>query len=540
LLFCVLQDSSAIRLDSLLEYGVEQNPVGESNDTLALSSDVGMNPNVDDDAVDRQEEEWQKNALSKCKKTARHRIVKILVSAPLIVISGNYIVESFLDAKGIMTELFVKILVDVSLPIWDALFRVGGTLAEFAVSIGSYVPTTFLKVLYFMVTGTLGAVYASGAFLLGVAPMAVALWGPVVLATSGVVAVTEITLNQVLKFLGHGPVRPKCCCMESSPDSCALVPQDGASQPGCPSGMEHSPGSCAMTEMVKYTDTTVQGCTCKIPQGCGNNKPWKGHAWCWVDRGSGCGRRSLRGRWDYCLFGGDPLETFKEGEQETVRNIPDEIANPLASFVPNTCTKRFSPGARNPYRLGSYTDVLQGVTTAKQKGGSRECFAGFHSESLGDCAESCLVRGAVSALNVTHKCEAFAFHRTNRLCVTLPAFANDAIYSPFLKRWGGDGWQNFVSKFHGCNQESSCTAEAFLDIMATGYQVVKDSNNGFLHLRCANNANAPVRKATCHSNVCSTKGALWCFVPTNCGGWFNKCSEIPDPLDCAADISEQS
>lgn len=544
-LLCVLQVGHAVRLDAVFESQLENRMVDVSNDTQTLVvRDVGMHLDDGDDS-----QHWQAQALARCKTAARNRIIKILVSAPLIIIGGNYITMSLVQG-GVLASFVAQVGTQVSWPIWNVLFRIGSSLSQFTYVVGDLVPTVFLKVLYYLVTGTLGAVYTSSALMLGLAPVAAAFWGPIVLTSSAAVAVTEITLNQALQFLGHGPVHPKCCCSsdptsissvsaesinDTTPDLCGLVtPTDGVSQTGCPSGWDHSPGKCAMPEMVEYIDKTMQGCTCNVPEECGSsgNKPWKGHAWCWV--GAGCGRRSVRGRWDYCLFGGDPLEKFKGSVPQTEMNVPAEVANPLAAFVPNTCAKTRSLSARNPYRLGSYTDTFQAITSAKAEGGSRECFAGFPSESLGECAESCLVRGAVSALNVTHKCQAFAFHRTSRVCVTLPSFATDAMYSPVLKQWGGDGWQNFVSKFHGCEQDNACQAEAFLDIEATGYQVVKDSNSGFLHLQCVNNASAPVVKATCHADMC-TKGSTWCFVSKTCGFW-KKCREIEGPFDCSPEM----
>jgi hypothetical protein len=239
-------------------------------------------------------------------------------------------------------------------------------------------------------------------------------------------------------------------------------------------------------------------------------------------------------RWDFCRVDGKPLD-FAVGKSSATNDA-------LATFIPNEYSRMHLLGPSNPLRLGTWTDPDRAITTAKSGGifSSRQCFAGLPVETLGACAKACLEEGAPNAEvmadpteNTTYPCVGFAYHRALNLCVRLPAFAADARYTPTLRHWGGEGWQNYVSKYYGKNLESSCPALTLLDIRDKGYAVARDKNNGHLYLRCVNQTDGKTQKASCIEKECRGGGAgaaPWCFVENSCH-WCSRMKE-PDPLAC--------
>jgi hypothetical protein len=214
----------------------------------------------------------------------------------------------------------------------------------------------------------------------------------------------------------------------------------------------------------------------------------------------------------------------------------------LANFIPNEFSRydllKLSIGATTQ-QIGSWTDSRHAVTTARPSfNESRECFAAVAVETLGACAAKCLEEGAPIATEMAantfgkYECKAFAYHRQLNLCVRLPAFAADAKYTPTLRQWNGNGWQNFVYKYFGHFINSPCKAHTLIDIQDGGYDIVRNKNNGHLYLKCSGTPKGGLHKASCVESECP--GKSWCFVPNHCGSFFKKCKALPNqnPLKC--------
>jgi len=332
--------------------------------------------------------------------------------------------------------------------------------------------------------------------------------------------ITEITVPLALKFVGHGPVHPICCCIDSARNSssqvCGMVASMNRSNAAeCPKELRHDPAGCEVREIVEYVGKTVSGCTCRWEQECGHNKPFKGHAWCRV--WGVCGHRGLLGRWDYCAFGGDPLVRYFD---EVAADENGDINEVLAEFVPNTRSR----APTSPFRWsGSYTDKNYATTTVWEG-----CFAAVPAETLGECAQACLVDGAVSENGEVFPCAAFAFNHGPNLCLRLPASAVDAVLTPYLRQWNGNGWQNFEWRHNDEDGQKKCSSEVFADIRSQGYEVVQDKNDGYLRLQCRNDESATMW-ASCRRGAC-TSGTGWCFIPEKCG-FSRRCKQV-DPLVC--------
>jgi hypothetical protein len=229
---------------------------------------------------------------------------------------------------------------------------------------------------------------------------------------------------------------------------------------------------------------------------------------------------------------------------EYASGVSSASSDALATFIPNEYSRISLLGPGNPFKLWTWTDAERGLTTGKAKFfGTRECFLSTPVETLGACAKSCLEEGAPSAKTMSYEtgttsfpCVAFAYHREQNMCVRLPAFATDSKYTPMLRHWGGEGWQNFVSKYYARNLESSCPALTLLDIRDKGYAIARDKNNGHLYLRCAGQPGGKSQKASCIPSECSGSGkdASWCFVENKCGSFGNACTRLEkkNPLTC--------
>jgi len=410
----------------------------------------------------------------------------------------------------------------------------------------------FLEFAWTLVATSFAAIYVSAFVFIGVNTVAAAILGPIIVATLAATKVPEVGVDILSSMVGYGPRYPKCCCPDDASTKsedgsrlCAVVATKGGMHidgvgvmdGGCPSGWTHDATQCSIPEMIKYSDDkTMGGCQCKEFQDCSSNAPYHGHAWCHV-KGNSCGNTAWAGGgpWDYCRIEGEPLAYAQE--KSTTTN------DALATFIPNEFSRGDLLGPSNALRLGSWTDPYRAITTA-QPGplsvlGARECFAAVPVETLGGCATKCLQEGAPTATdmgNNTDKhisdkarpCVAFAYNRNLNLCVRLPAFAADAKYTPMLHKWGGDGWQNFVSKYFGLNLQSSCPAMTLLNIRDQGYSVARDKNNGHLYLRCASKPNGMTHKVSCRESECVGSGphSTWCFVENKCGAIGNACKYI--------------
>jgi hypothetical protein len=429
-------------------------------------------------------------------------------------------------------------------------FTVGGQLANginnAVYPVISAVNSTFglpvVTAAWALVAGSFAAVYSIGTIYIAVNAMSFAALAPIITATKAVNVIPEVTVDILAGLVGYGPKYPKCCCPDDkstiSTDGksrvCALVSSiDISSTPNCPLAWSHVPDQCVVPEVIQYSDKkTMEGCKCKDFTSCGTNSPFRGHAWCLVEKDS-CGQANTRfpsltrGRnwdaadgvlsseqaWDYCMIDGKPLE-YATGVSTTANDA-------LASFIPNEFGGFELWGPGNALRIGTWTDASRGVTTGYSDPSmfaERKCFVSLPAETLGACAQACLDEGAPDADTLSNStevtaypCVAFAYNRALKSCVRLPAFVADAKYTPLLHDWNGDGWQNFVSKFFGASLESSCPAMTLLDIKKQGYDVVRDMNDGHLFLRCGDKETP---RASCIQSECEGSGAnnKWCFV----------------------------
>jgi len=220
---------------------------------------------------------------------------------------------------------------------------------------------------------------------------------------------------------------------------------------------------------------------------------------------------------------------------EAAQGVSTSNNDALATFTPNEYQSWSLLGPDNVLRRGSWTNADRAVTTVHY-GGLRRCFAAIPVETLGACARMCFDDGAPSARamvgvdeDARYPCVAFAFHRSQHLCVRLPSFAVDARFTPTLSTWDGEGWQNFVSSYHG---STACSSEALINMVARGYEVASNENDGHVWLTCPGQEDR--QKASCIAIECRDRSSSWCFVENECGGMFNSCTKLsnPRPLEC--------
>jgi len=407
---------------------------------------------------------------------------------------------------------------------YDAIWAVAGVNTGFR-----------LVNLVLTLTGSLfTVVWGVGGFVIALTPTVASFVGPIAASMAGAQRLTTLTADLALEFTGYGTSYPKCCCPSGQSDvaepTCALV--HSQSEAVCPPEWTHQPGNCAVPEVVRFSDQqTVTGCACANYTTCGTNVPYRGHAWCELHEGGeeGCGQRHALSsrRWDYCKINGEPLEF--------VQGVSTSNNDALAAFIPNEYQSWSLFGSDNVLTRGSWTNSDNAVTTVSH-GDLRRCFAAMPVETLGACARMCLDDGAPSARamvgideDARYPCVAFAFHRSQHLCVRLPSFAVDARFTPTLSTWDGEGWQNFVSSYHGSSQ---CSSEALINMAARGYEVASNENDGHVWLTCPGQQER--QKASCIVSECLDRSSSWCFVENECGGMFNSCTKLdnPRPLEC--------
>lgn len=475
-------------------------------------------------------------SLQRCEDANHIRRVRMAASLPLMFVLGDAALVSF--ANGGILGQFVQNTASATINPLQTMVNIGGS----AISSVATFDTGFTLVnIVLLITGSFfTAVWQFAGFFLAFTPTVASFVGPIVASMLGAERLASMTADLALQFTGYGTTHPKCCCPPGQSDvaepMCALVTSSKAEF--CPPDWTHDPGNCAVPEVVRFSDQqTVTGCACANYTTCGLNVPYHGHAWCDVTGPDGCGQRhglSSR-RWDYCKIDGAPLEY--------TRGVSTSTNDALATFVPNEYESWSFLGPDNILRRGSWTNADRAVTTV-ERGGIRRCFAGIPVETLGGCARMCLDDGAPSARAMVgvdeearYPCVAFAYHRTQHVCVRLPSFAADARFTPTLNTWQGEGWQNFVSMYHG---QEACSADALLNIVDRGYEVSTNENDGHIWITCPGRSEQTQmrQKASCIASECQlSAGEHWCFVENECGGWMNSCAKLnnPRPLDCGAE-----
>jgi len=537
------------------------------------------------------------NALGRCLTAKSWRNTKVVLSAPVMILAGSYVLMSYhvyvdalsgmvslaselgvntvavLDAafstffdpivtivngvlQPVINNVVVPVVTNVVVPVVNALASspiIKSAATAVGTAIMTAVPFTTAGIVFTTMFFYLYSVVIVEFYTFAVPIVSYAVLFPFIQAFGAVDVVTSVSTDLAAKFLGQGPKNPSCCCVagrDPSPQTCMLtalnhdVSLEGAKRGSgdrCPFGLgwTHDAGQCAVAELIAYSDQTVEGCRCVKASECSSNAPHNGHAWCEV--ASNCGFRMTTNpsrRWDQCRFDGKPLEF--------ATNKSSGADDALATFIPNDfsdLTSLFVPGPDSSFALGTWVDSNRALTTAKSGWNEdSQCFAGTPMETLSACARSCLEEGAPNAktmskeAKITHKCVAFAYHRALHLCVRLPAFATDAEFSPHLSEWNGDGWQNFVSKYHGRDVDTVCPANVLATIRESGYAFVRDKNNGHMYVQCANNEN--IQKVSCLADECAYKSS-WCFVNNNCRSgmplWLGGCGRLTgsEALKCA-------
>lgn len=468
-------------------------------------------------------------SLQRCEDANHVRRVRRAVAMPAMFILGDAALVSFFTG-GLLADIVSSTARLTHQPLVN-FFHAGNTAIW---NVATFNTGFRLVNAVLLITGAMFSVtWSVGGFFVALTPTVASFVGPIVAGMIGSERVTSFTADLALQFAGYGTSYPKCCCPPNQADAaepmCALVHSESSNV--CPPDWEHAPGNCAVPEVVRFSDEqTATGCACANYTDCGTNVPYHGHAWCDTTGPDGCGQRhglSSR-RWDYCKMDGAPLR-FATGESTSTNDA-------LASFVPNEYRSWSLLGPDNILRQGSWTNADRAVTTVEH-GGMRRCFAAISVETLGACARMCLDDGAPSARamvgvneNARYPCVAFAFHRSQHLCARLPSFAADARFTPTLPTWDGDGWQNFVSMYHG----DSCSSEALLDVVARGYEVATNENDGHLWISCPGQETR--QKASCIASECQDRDHPWCFVENECGGFGDTCTKMqnPRPLDCSS------
>jgi len=494
-------------------------------------------------------EYWEAdNALQRCRSTTSLRSTKIYIGAAVVVVAGGVAVLEVVHASWL----------NVALNAASGLISAGGksqnkkkVKSELKDAAGASLYTyTMVEHVEQHIGAIIGLflttcvqVFGIGGYLIVVPIAANAKLSPVIqvmgnaekLIQSGVESALGVDAG--MRLLGYGENFPSCCCKPAegeviSSAMCALVSTSAESNwQQCPTGWIHDATQCAVPEIVQYSDEqTVGACQCKNYTACSTNAPWQGHAWCDVvdnrTDGSQCGwsytpidgKPQLWDYWDYCRIDGKPLQ-YAEG----LSSAPNDA---LSTFIPNSFEhSSVLPGQDNVFTIGSYVDASRGLVMAKKSVfNTSSCFAGHTVETLSACAKLCLKEGAPTAKTLStdgdsqHKCVAFAWHRQLHLCVRLPEFAeDDAEFTPHMTKWTGDGWQNFVSKYRGDDADAACPASVLRNVWESGYNIIRDKNNGHLYVQCADTEETKSRtqKVSCLPSECDHKSS-WCFVRNSC------------------------
>jgi hypothetical protein len=493
------------------------------------------------------------DALSRCWKASAVRMIKVAASAPLMLAIGQWASVALVE-EGLYAQTVGAVFENTYVSIAQTAYNIGEpvTTVNKAINVGKALTIPLLQLVWGGIAASFLSLYTLGSLLIAITPTAAAVLTPLVSAFAGAQMISAASIETLSKLVGYGAQYPKCCCPDSASAfsgtnktrACAVTASRSGGAVTCPDGWSHDATQCSIPEVVRYSEEqTVAGCQCAKWTDCSTNPPHHGHAWCHISTTSKkCGHKSTGGKpWDFCRLDGKPL-AFASG-------VTSMASDALASFIPNEYSRISLLGPGHPFKLWTWTDAERGLTTGKAKFfGTRECFVSTPVDTLGACAKSCLEDGAPSAKTMSYEagttsfpCVAFAYNREQNMCVRLPDFATDSKYTPMLRRWGGEGWQNFVSKYYARNLESSCPALTLMDIRDKGYAVARDKNNGHLYLRCAGQADGRTQKASCVPSECSGSGAdaSWCFVENGCGSFGNACTRIDDrkkPLNCDLEL----
>jgi len=538
---------TAAQVSRLQELGVLQDaPEGEVRDLPEATPTNTIDEDVDDldEPIDPAELALAERNLQQCARSNIRRMIRIATSVPVFIIASEVVLT--FGTSAVPFQSFVSgVYESTAVPMENIILR------PFENAIGTVsrsiwaLPLVFSTVALEIAWGLSSAVFLLGASVISIAPTAAAFLVPLVQAMAGAVRVTNAGVDIVSNALvGHGNEYPRCCCpsalLGSGESACALVSMDGGQ---CPEEWIHQPSLCAVPEAVMFNDEqTVHGCGCMNYTDCARNSLHRGHAWCEVSGPERCGTRystSPLRRWDYCRIDGRPLD-YATGRSRSTEDA-------LATFIPNTFSGGMAEQVSSAFGVGTWVDGNRGLCTAKSSAlASRECFVGIPMETLGGCAKACLEDGAPNARftldNLGNSsrnfaargCVAFAYHRQMHTCVRLPAIARHAEFAPHLSETGGDGWQNFVSKYIGGDRSRSCSADILDEIIQAGYTRVRDMNDGRIEVRCANVAR--VQKVSCIASECRGR-SNWCFVRNGCGGIGRRCRRLSDleHLQCSGE-----
>jgi len=488
-----------------------------------------------DEPIDPAEFALAEQSLQQCARSNVRRMIRIATSVPVFIMASEVVLTFGLEAE-IYHSFLEGVYRATAQPIENILIRPFinsiPTVARGIVALPLVFSSTALTLAWL----TTAYVFTYGLVVISIAPVAAAVVVPFVQAMVGAVQITNAGVDMASNALiGHGNEYPRCCCpselLGSGESACALISMNGGQ---CLEGWVHQPSLCAVPEAVMFNDEqTVHGCACKNYTACATNALYKGHAWCEVSGPSGCGVRysASSSRLDHCRIDGRPLD------YATGRSTSTEDA--LATFIPNTFSGDLAGRVGSAFGLGTWVDGNRGLCTAKNSAfGTRYCFAGLPMETLGGCAKACLEDGAPNAQftmdnlgnssdNLAVRgCVAFAYHRQMHTCVRLPAMARHAEFTPHLNAEGGDGWQNFVSKYVGGDRSRSCSSDVLDEIVQAGYSRVRDLNDGHIEVRCSNVDR--VQKVSCLASECDGRSS-WCFVRNGCRSrLIGGCSRLSD------------
>lgn len=524
--------------------GGEETPMG----TALSLVDVGGSHDLVDDPDSPTNEYWEaSNALQRCSRTHWRRITKIILGIPVIAVGTEflwtlvYTSPTVWAAWGQAIESVGGVVFRIIGNIWSGIT----TVAQYALTI----PLWSFKAVFGVLFGLMYTAVAIPGMIV-IIPIAATALVPIFLGIKGAEALTSLVVDRLENFFGFGSDPPICCCLEdpstvdsNETETCVLAmpATSGDGEPTCIQGWSHEADKCGTSTTYSFDqEQTVEGCVCADFNDCMTNEYHEGHAWCEVTGPRNCGKRyafRLKKRWDHCLYGGNPMEFLKEGN-ETDRNATDA----LASFIPNRFLER---GTRSAWALGTHVDEAQGTVVARsiRAAWGSQCFTAVAMETLSGCAKLCLEERAPTARTMagqdvpSFECAGFAYNREEHLCVRLPDFALNANF-PFYSSETGEGWQHFLNKFttdveHGnWDREISaaCPKDTIQDILEKGFTIVRDKNNGHLYVECLMEERA--QKVSCIREECVRTHGDWCFVDNHCrsGVWqaFGGCAEVSE------------
>lgn len=492
------------------------------------------------------------NSMDRCRIAARTKFIKMFIAGPIIVLIGHLAV---VNIGGLLANAAYNVFRTSTMWLVSTLWGFASQTFIFMVNLLSWLPNSVWGFLLGTAMVGIGAILTTncrpswGAIrdntqdavttgaAIALVPAAAILLVPAIATMVGVSALTSSSVDVISGFMGFGNKIPECCCQfrnntrGEEVKSCAMFSPKYGSDPECPLEWTSVADGCDIPELIVYSEhQSLQGCQCRNYTDCHHNTPREGHAWCHSQgaQAQACGYMGVvGGRWDYCMFTG--IANFTNATELLARDFD------LDHFIPNRFNRFDLFGSGNPLTLGTYTDQVRHLTLAKPHGwlGEHQCFVALPKETLGACAAACKLDGATSAGNHSYRCAAFAWNGEMKLCVRLPAFAADAKFTPFMKKWGGPGWQNYINRYYGALGGQGCPANTLLALRNSGFAVARNKHNGRIYVRCWDDNDAErTQKASCLESDCGP-GQPWCQVKNHCGAIFNRCRGLPEPsLTC--------